>query len=278
MSTRAVDEVGQVPPVPAWASVGRRAWGALVSDWGARLTAYGLGVAVWQLLALAYDRVPGPAQVAEVLFDEATNGALVEHFSATAGRFLSGVAIAFVSGVALGVVLGLSPLARALVKDTLMVGLAIPAVIWALLTTMWFGFSWRAPVATVALTALPFVAVNVAQGVQGVPRDLLRMSRAFGVPRARRIRHVVLPAIVDYVFSGLRFGIILGWNGVLLSEWFGQADGVGWRTRWWYDANRFHGFVAWMVLFIVFIVLIDRLVLERVSRRILRWRTATARV
>jgi NitT/TauT family transport system permease protein len=86
----------------------------------------------------------------------------------------------------------------------------------------------------------------------------------------------VLPFVMDYVFTGLRFGIITGWNGVLLSEWFASTKGVGWRTRYWYDANNFDGFVAWIVLFVLFIVVLDRLVLAPTQRRVFRWRTTVA--
>lgn len=249
---------------------------ALLSNTGARVTAYLCGLVAWQIVGALYDRVPGPVEVARFLVEEFERGAVGPNFLVTAERFGAGVAIAFVGGVALGLLMGMWPFARALVKDTMMVGLAIPAIIWALLTALWFGFAWKAPVFTVALTALPFVAVNVTQGVEAAPRDLLRMSKAFGVSLPRRVRELVLPFVMDYVFTGLRFGIIVGWNGVLLSEWFASTKGVGWRTRYWYDANNFDGFVAWIVLFVVFIVVLDLLVLAPIQKRVFRWRTAVA--
>ena len=64
----------------------------------------------------------------------------------------------------------------------------------------------------------------------------------------------------------------MGWNAVLLAEWFGGRAGVGFQARSWYDANDFTGFVSWVLFFITFIVLLARLVLERVARRTFRWR------
>jgi NitT/TauT family transport system permease protein len=255
----------------------RRVLDALLSDVGARITSYVVFVIGWQILGSLYDRVPGPIEVVEFLADEVERGVVWSNFYVTADRFFSGLAIALVAGVVLGLLIGMWPLARALLKDTMTVGLAIPAIIWALLTALWFGFAWKAPVLTVALTATPFVAVNVTQGVQAAPRDLLRMSKAFGVPLKRRVRYLVLPFVMDYVFTGLRFGIITGWNGVLLSEWFASTEGVGWQTRYWYDANNFTGFVAWIVLFVGFIVIFDRLVLAPIQNRVFRWRTTVAR-
>jgi ABC-type nitrate/sulfonate/bicarbonate transport system permease component len=259
-----------VPPL-------RRVWGAVTSDIGARITSYIVFVLGWQILGALYDRVPGPIEVVDFLVEEFQRGAVWDNFYVTADRFFSGLALALVAGVILGLLIGMWPLARALLKDTMTVGLAIPAIIWALLTALWFGFAWKAPVLTVALTATPFIAVNVTQGVQAAPRDLTRMSKAFGVPVGRRVRSLVLPFVMDYVFTGLRFGIIVGWNGVLLSEWFASTNGVGWQARYWYDANNFTGFVAWVVLFVAFIVIFDRLILVPIQNRVFRWRTTIAR-
>ena len=70
--------------------------------------------------------------------------------------------------------------------------------------------------------------------------------------------------------------MIVGWNAVLLAEWFGASDGVGFRARYQYDARAYDGFTAWVVLFIVFIIVLDSLVLERASRRAFVWRDADA--
>jgi NitT/TauT family transport system permease protein len=254
----------------------RRVRAAVLSNTGARITAYLCGLVAWQILALLYDRVPGPVEVVRFLADEIGRGGVWDNFLVTAERFFGGLAIALVAGVLLGISMGMVPIVRALFKDTLMVGLAIPAIIWAFLTALWFGFSWKAPVLTVAFSATPFVAINVLQGVQGTPRDLIRMAKAFGTSTSRRVRDLVLPFVMDYVFTGLRFGIIVGWNAVLLSEWFASTEGVGWRTRYWYDANDFDGFVAWILLFVGFIVIFDRLVLAPIQNRVFRWRTVVA--
>jgi ABC-type nitrate/sulfonate/bicarbonate transport system permease component len=242
------------------------------SDRGAQVASALTGLAFWQFMGMEFERIPTPSEVAEFFWSQATNGVLWAAFANTLDGFFVGLAIALVVGVALGLALGLSSAVHALLNDIVVVGLAVPGIIWALLAILWFGFSFKTPVVAVALTATPFIAVQVAQGVRGVSRELMRMSNAFGVPWWKRIRHLVLPSVMDYVFAGFRFAVIMGWNAVLLAEWFGGRAGVGFQTRTWYDANNFTGFVSWVLFFIVFIVLLDRLVLERVARRTFRWR------
>jgi len=242
------------------------------SDRGAHAASVLTALVCWQLVGMRYDRIPVPTEVADFFWSQASSGVLWAAFANTLDGFFLGLAIALVVGIALGLALGLSNLVRLFLNDIVVVGLAVPGIIWALLVILWFGFSFKAPVSAVALTATPFIAVQVAQGVRGTSRELMRMSTAFGVPWQKRIRHLVLPSVMDYVFAGFRFAVIMGWNAVLLAEWFGGRAGVGFQTRSWYDANNFTGFVSWVLFFIVFIVLLDRLVLEPVARRTFRWR------
>lgn len=243
----------------------------LTSDTGARASAYVAGLAVWTALSV-FEDIPGPYSTAVALVQEFANGEVFGNFAITLGRFFVGVAVSCVLGIIIGLLVGLSKLWRAALGDILLVALSIPAIIWAFLTVMWFGLGTGPAIATTVLTAVPFVAVNVYQGVLAISRDLRDMTRAYNVPPRRWLRHLALPAIAGYVVAGVRFGVIVGWNAVLLAEWFGSGDGVGFRAHNWYDAKDYGGFAAWIVLFIVFIVALDALVLERLSRRAFAWR------
>jgi NitT/TauT family transport system permease protein len=257
-----------------------RLWRILTSDWGARITFYISVIVGWQLLAWRVDRLPAPWETLDFLSRELTGGShggvltgeFWEHFLVTVQRFGIGLVAGFVLGAAIGIAIGSSAFVRTLVSDVMLVLLALPAIIWAFLTTMWYGLGWEAPVYTVVLSAFPFVAVNVAQGVRAVSPELHHMSDAFGVPRNRRLRSLLLPAVTGYLFTGLRFAVIIGWNAVLLAEWFGASNGVGWRSRYWYDAARYRGFVGWVIIFITFIFLLDGLVMRPLQRRAFRWR------
>jgi NitT/TauT family transport system permease protein len=273
-----VSETVVTPVAGPLAPIGR----LVRSDLFARLVSYLFLLLLWQLVALYEDRFPTPAETFGFLWIEVTGGAhggvvrgqFLEHFAATLPRFGLGIAISMALGVVIGILIGGSRLAEALLKDTLLVLVALPAIIWAFLTQMWLGMGDNAVVITTFLSAFPFVAVNVVQGIQAIPRELTRMSGAYHVPLSRRLRHLQIPAVTGYLFAGFRFAVIIGWNAVLLGEWFSASEGVGYRSRYWYDAARYKGFVGWVILFIVFIVVLDRFVLVRLQRRAFRWRDA----
>ena len=242
---------------------------------GASVTATTVFLVLWQLSDVIGERIPGPIAVTLAAFKEVQIGEFISNFAVSMQRFGIGIGLAIVIGTALGLAIGASRVANDLLGDLNLVGLAIPAVIWALLCAMWFGFGDTAPIVTVVLSSVPFIAVNVAAGARSISPQLLDMSDSFGVSFSQRVRHIMLPAVSGYLFSGIRFAVMSGWNGLLLSEWFGASDGVGHRARYWYDANQLPGFVAWIAFFILFMVLTDRLVLERFSRYVFRWRDAS---
>jgi ABC-type nitrate/sulfonate/bicarbonate transport system permease component len=176
----------------------------LGSSVAARLAGYLSLVLLWQLASMLEPRFPAPVETVLFLVVEATGsshggivrGQFVEHFAATLPRFTLSIAISMVIGIGVGILIGSSRIAEALLKDTLLVLLALPAIIWAFLTQMWFGLGDDAVILTTVLSAFPFAAVNVVQGVQAIPRDLHRMSRTFGVGARKRILQMQVPAVM----------------------------------------------------------------------------------
>ena len=155
----------------------------------------------------------------------------------------------------------------------LMLPLAMPAYMWALLAVMWFGFGIRAPVFCAVVSATPGLIVHVLQGSLSVPRDLRDMSDAFDVAPAARIRHLVLPSMAGAVIAGIRLAIIAAWGCVVLVEWFGSNEGAGFRARHWYQsAANYNGLMAWGIVVLVVVIIVDRGVIERVDKAVHRWR------
>jgi NitT/TauT family transport system permease protein len=113
----------------------------------------------------------------------------------------------------------------------------------------------------------------VAEGLEGVDQHLLQMSAAYGRKPRAVLRHVLIPAIVPYVFAGVRLSFALAWKVEQLTEVFGSSKGVGFRIREAFQKFSVRGVLAWVLLFIVFMLIVERLILVRLERRLFRWRT-----
>ena len=247
--------------------------------WVVQLTAFAVLLAVWQYLTVTSDRVPSIELVVSFMVTEVTGGShggmLAGEFWAPLGlslqRYAIGLAIGIPAGAVLGLLIGSSTWIRGLLNDTTLVLLALPAVVWAFLASLWFGLTSTAPIVAVALTAIPFVAINLSAGVRNIDPALIEMSQSYKVSRRSRILDLQLGGTLPNAFTGMRLAFTTGWNSLLIVEWFGATNGVGWRARFWYDALRYPGFVGWVFLFVLLITVLDRLILRRLERHAFEW-------
>jgi NitT/TauT family transport system permease protein len=157
------------------------------------------------------------------------------------------------------------------------VGLAMPSLVWALIAGMWFGFGNLAPVVTVVLAAVTFVIINIAEGVRNVSKDLLDMSSAYRVGRLHTIRHVIFPSLMPFFFAALRYGLANSWKGLVLAEVWASTEGAGWVIKFFYDAHRSQGIVGYALFFIIVAVFIERIIFGRLSGYVFRWRPTVER-
>ena len=275
----------ELPTLPAGdlRPVGDRTYSAprrvLRRPWVVQSIAFLILLAIWQYLTVASDRVPSIEKVVSFMVTEITGGShggmLIGEFWSPLGlslqRYAIGLAIGIPAGVVLGLLLGASNWVRGLLNDTTLVLLALPAVVWAFLASLWFGLTSTAPIVAVVLTAIPFVAINLSTGVRSIDPALVEMSKSYRVSRRNQTVDLLLGGTLPNAFTGVRLAITTGWNSLLIVEWFGATAGVGWRARFWYDALRYPGFVGWVFLFVLIITVLDRLVLRRLERYAFQW-------
>jgi ABC-type nitrate/sulfonate/bicarbonate transport system permease component len=252
---------------------------ALLTPRAARITAPLLFLLGWQLIAprIPSRILPMPAEVAEAMWEQLRDGTMVDAFSVSIVRLASGFVVALLVGTVIGLAMGLSPRIEAFLHDFVIVGLTFPYLIWGLLVAMWFGFEGNGPVIVVFIAALPYVILNMAEGVRDVSKDLRDMATSYDVPNPRVLRHLVLPSLSPFFFASLRYGLANGWKGLVLAEVFAATSGAGYVINEMREYGFFAGVIGFALWFALFSILVERLVFGRLSRRVFRWRTATAR-
>jgi NitT/TauT family transport system permease protein len=98
------------------------------------------------------------------------------------------------------------------------------------------------------------------------------MSTAYGRNERQVFRHVVIPSVLPFVFAGVRLSFSLAWKVGTLTEVFGSSKGIGFQIRRNYQLFNMPGVIAWVLLFVLFMLLIERFILVRAERRLFRWR------
>jgi ABC-type nitrate/sulfonate/bicarbonate transport system permease component len=259
----------------------KRSWfeRTFLTPHAARVTAPVLFLVAWQLIAprLEGELLPMPSEVVEAMWEQLRDGRLLEAFSVSLVRLAIGFALALVVGSIVGLAMGLSPRAEAMFHDFVVVGLTFPYLIWGLLVAMWFGYGWVGPVLVVFIAGLPYVILNMSEGVHDVSKELRDMADAYDVPRDRVLRHLIVPSLSPFFFASLRYGMANGWKGLILAEVFASDSGAGWHINSMRDYGDFAGVVGFAVYFAIFSIIVERLVFGRLSQRVFRWRPQIAR-
>jgi NitT/TauT family transport system permease protein len=218
--------------------------------------------------------LPTPAKVLDEMSTIVSTGELFEHFQWSLMKTFVGFGLAVAIGLPIGMLMGRSRWWRAYFHMPVTVAGNIPGITYAVLALVIFGISVEGPILAVALISMPYIAINVAAGLDGIDRGLLQMSRAFGRSGRDVLRHVLIPTVIPFVFAGVRLSFALAWKVEAITEVFGASNGIGYMIRHSYDEFSVPGILAWMFFFVIFIVLMERFVLQPVERRLFRWRPA----
>lgn len=238
--------------------------------------------ALWQLI-VTYDRFNEtsligrpwliPSRVAEdgwagvqALFAES-------HVWATLSRMIVGFVIGSVPGVVIGMIMGLNRTVRAMLDSTMSAIYVLPKIaIFPLLMLVFADPFGEGPkITVVAISAFFLVALSTMAGVQGIDPVLLQAGRNFGANRWQMFRHVILPASLPIVFSGLRLALGTSLVVIVAVEFVRSQSGVGYLVYYnWQVLSPAKMYAALLVIMALGVGLTAAL--QFIERRAMPWR------
>ncbi|MGH3386718.1 MAG: ABC transporter permease [Nocardioidaceae bacterium] len=236
---------------------------------------YLLLVGVWSYFSTYYFTpyiFPPPWTVAEEMWRLLLDGSAFTHFSSSIGKITAGFAIGAVAGAPIGLLMGRSTYWKNFFQQPVLVLGNVPGLTYAVFALVLFGIGAVGPIVAVALVAMPYVALNVAEGVEAVDPHLVHMSTVYGRSRADVVRSVFLPSVMPFLFAALRYGFAMAWKVEALTEVFGGRSGIGFMIRAEYQEFSVTGVLAWTGFFVLFILIVERLFLAQLEKRIFAWR------
>lgn len=200
-----------------------RFWRTLVTMGGSLL--------IWQAVVtfgeLPPYLLPDPWAVVNRLWRNA--GLLLSHAGVTALEIILGMLLGTLLGSISALVLSYSPRARHWLLPVLIASQAIPVFAIAPLLVLWLGYGLASKIAMAMLIIYFPVTANFYDGLRHTPRGWLDLARVM-VPTGRRwavLRHIVMPAALPALGSGLRVAAAVAPIGAVLGEWVGSSAGLG---------------------------------------------------
>lgn len=236
-------------------------------------------VVLWQgaaLLTADASVMPAPLEVWHIMMAEAASGELSHHMWATFRRVALAFALAMGLGAVIGVTLGLSPRANRWFGAWVVVFQNIPALVVIVLCYLWIGLNETAAIVAVAVNKTAMVAVTLREGVQAIDPKINDMARVFGLTRGRWLRHVLMPQLWPYLAASMRNGLAIIWKIVLVVEFLGRSNGVGFQIHLYFQLFETGYVLAYALSFVLVMLVLEYVVLQGIERRTTRWRRLSA--
>lgn len=212
-------------------------WTGLSQSWGIRLASLAVGVLLWYLACkyqfnvfINFENVPGPLTVATSFVKHLQESKFYIHIGVSMQRILIGFALATAIGIVLGVIMGRSRIARDIVVPYIEILRPIPAVAWIPLAILMWPTEESSIIYITFLGALFPIVLNTVHGVDQTPDVLVRAAQSLGASRLSIFWHVVMPAALPSIATGLAIGMGVSWFSLLAGEIISGQYGIGYFT------------------------------------------------
>ena len=212
-------------------------WRTPATSWSIRLLSLAAGLVMWHLACvyklhafINFENVPAPLIVLKAFWTHLHELKFYHHILASMERILISFALATFVGICLGVVTGRSKLARDIVIPYIEVLRPIPAVAWIPLAILMWPTEESSIIYITFLGALFPIVLNTVHGVEQTPEVLVRAAQSLGASRLQIFWHVVMPAALPSIATGLAIGMGVSWFSLLAGEIISGQYGIGYFT------------------------------------------------
>jgi len=181
-------------------------------------------------------------------------------------RIIVGYFISIIIGVTLGLTIAkFKYLGENL--GPLILGLqTLPSICWLPFAILWFGLSEISIIFVIAIGSTFAVAISVKYAIQNVNPLYIRAAKTMGAKGRKVYTHVILPAALPDIVSGLKQGWSFAWRALMAGEMLSSTKGLGQVLMVGRDLADISQVVAVMLVIIILGLLVDKLVFSRLEK------------
>lgn len=172
--------------------------------------------------------VPKPLLVARDAALYFTDSIYFLHLVTSVLHVVLSLFLGFVVAGALALLAFYVPALRLLISERIYPFLnSFTSIGWTVLAVVWFGSGDLAVYFTITTVLVPFIFVNLREGLMSLDREVGEMADSFTRSRWRQFWLVILPSLYPFIFAALRVAFGLAWKVTLVAELFGDNRGFG---------------------------------------------------
>jgi NitT/TauT family transport system permease protein len=236
------------------------------------LVFYSVLIGLWLLLAKLKVWPPYVFPTPQGVVESLWAGFADHSFWIAIGVSMKRMLLGYSLSVILGMVLGLGVASNKFLEQTmggLLVSLqSLPSICWLPLAVLWFGLTEKAILFVVVMGSLLSVTIAMETGRQQMPKIYGMAGRNLGARGFQLFWHVLLPASLPYIVSGLKQGWAFAWRSLISGEMIFVSLGLGQMLMMGRDLNDMSLVIAVMILIVAIGYIVDGLVFRTIERRL----------
>ena len=240
-----------------------------------------LGAVLWEVVGQLW-KVPffPPLSVVLVRLGELVGeGKIFENLTFSLRNLAIGYALSVVVGVGLGMLMGAYRKVEMALDVYVYAMLTAPSLVFAPIFFVVFGLKniEYTILSIIFLYSVWIIIVNTAAAIRQVPVPLIEMGRSMCASERQLFFKIILPAALPLIFAGLRLAMGRAVKGMINSEMFIIAIGLGGIVI--SAGRRFDAAAVLAVLLVIIVVaLVAVKAVQIVDARMTSWLPSTAKV
>jgi len=176
-----------------------------------------------------------PSEMAARLGAGLWSGEYTADIAFTFANIGAAIVISIVLGAALGLLIHSLPRFRRLVDPMLASYYSVPTFVFYPLLIVLLGLTRWPLVAIGAMFGVVAMILNTINGLDRIPRVMVKSGRAFRLSRWDTVWRIKLPAAAPSLFTGVKLAVTYSVIGVIAGEFILSVAGLGRRIKFAYD-------------------------------------------
>lgn len=217
---------------------------------------------LWQIVHLLIESnvVPGPYETIQS-FVFLLPSIFSFHIFASLFRVLIALSMSLFIGVPIGLLTGLNQKLDSLIAPIIYILYPLPKIAFLPIFMILFGIGDLSKIILIITIIIFQILLSVRDGVKEIPKELFYSVTSLGVTSMDMYRHLVLPAVLPKLFSGLRISIGISISALFFAENFATDYGIGYyiMNAWTMVdyQDMFSGILALSLLGLILLKILD---------------------
>lgn len=185
-------------------------------------------LAIWYIFHLTIKStiIPSPFETGKEFFI-ALQGNLTLHVLASTMRIIIALAISLAIGLPIGLWIGRNSTADAIISPIVYILYPLPKIAFLPIFMILFGIGDLSKIILIISIIIFQILIAARDGVKEIPKELFFSVSSMGVSQVDMYQHLILPAVLPKLLTGLRISVGISISALFFSENFATRYGIG---------------------------------------------------